>query len=31
MASVYRYRRGPLVLRYVSKSGTVAIEMGDLL
>jgi len=31
MSSVYRYRRGPLVLRYIKKSGTVAIEMGDML
>jgi len=31
MASVYRYRRGPLVLRWIGKSGTVAIEMGDML
>ena len=31
MASVYRYRRGPLVLRWIKKSGTVAIEVGDLL
>jgi len=31
MASVYRFRRGPLVLRWIKKSGTVAIEMGDML
>lgn len=31
MANVYRYRRGPLVLRWVAKSGTVAIDQGDLI
>lgn len=31
MSSVYRYRRGPLVLRWIKKSAGVAIEMGDML
>jgi hypothetical protein len=31
MANVMRYRRGPLILRYVGKSGTVAIQQGDIV
>lgn len=31
MANKYRHRTGPLILRRMPKSGTVAIEQGDLL
>lgn len=31
MANVYRYRRGPLVDRWVAKNGAVAVELGDIL
>jgi hypothetical protein len=31
MSNVYRYRRGPQVERWVAKTGTVAIEQGDML
>jgi len=31
MANKYRYRRGPQISRKVKKTGTVAIEQGDML
>ena len=31
MANKYRYRRGPQVDRWIKKTGTVAVEMGDLM
>lgn len=31
MSNNYRYRKGPLIQRYIAKTGTVAIEQGDML
>ena len=31
MSNVYRYRRGPLDHKYIMKSGTVAVEIGDMV
>lgn len=31
MANTYRYRWGPKILRWVDKSGAVAIELGDMI
>ena len=31
MANKYRYRRGPLDHRWIMKSGTVAVEIGDMV
>jgi len=31
MSNTYRYRWGPKILRWVDKTGTVAIEQGDMI
>ena len=31
MSNTYRYRRGPLDHKYIMKSGTVAVEIGDMV
>jgi len=31
MANKYRYRRGPLDCKWIMKSGTVAVEIGDMV